>query len=257
MLDISRTMKRITIALCLLIPSSCSVNAFSFTSSLVGNNRHAEKSFRRNNVVTQMSSTVKEKNEIHHVMSNRQDLDNTEEVVPMLSEPSTGMELEFLDSSMLQKSEPTTKFLQGLQDTNWFEPLAWRGVILILCALWGSNFAAAKLVMAEPGVDSSLYALARFTVAAAALLPGAVGAMKKADMDWETVKGGLICGSWVAFGYLGQTVGLLTTTASKSCVICSMHCVFVAALAEYWRVSNSDTDDTKYDTFLVPTFPFF
>lgn len=134
----------------------------------------------------------------------------------------------------------------------WFEPLAWRGVILILCALWASNFAAAKLVMAEPGVDSSLYALARFGVAAAALAPGAIGAAKRANMDWETIKGAAICGSWVALGYLGQTLGLLTTTASKSCVICSMHCVFVAVIAELWRVQRSEVE-TKFNlTRLLP-----
>lgn len=126
----------------------------------------------------------------------------------------------------------------------WVEPLAWRGVIMVLCALWASNFAAAKLVMNEPGVDSTLYAVTRFSVAALALLPGAIA--KRDTLDWETVKASAICGSWVAFGYLGQTFGLMTTTASRSCVICSLHCVFVAALAEYWRVTKS-VKDTKYD----------
>jgi drug/metabolite transporter (DMT)-like permease len=166
---------------------------------------------------------------------------------PEIKNTSTFDDAELIEASSLQKSETSL-----LEDADWFEPLAWRGVILILCALWASNFAVAKLVMAEPGVDSSLYALARFSVAALALAPGAYGAVKKADMEWETVKGGIICGCWVAFGYLGQTVGLLTTTASKSCVICSMHCVFVAAIAEYWRVSRSAVE-TKYDTMrLLP-----
>lgn len=132
-------------------------------------------------------------------------------------------------------------------ENGWLEPLAWRGVILLLCALWASNFAAAKLVMGEPGVDSGLYALARFGVAATALAPGAINAAKRANvMDLETFKASLICGSWVAFGYLGQTLGLLTTTASKSCVICSMHCVFVAVIAELWRVQRSQAE-TKFD----------
>ena len=144
---------------------------------------------------------------------------------------------------------PPQDTLSSFMDSmpGWFEPAAWRGVIVILCALWGSNFAAAKLVMAEPGVDSSLYAVARFGVAAAALAPGAIGSLKRANLDWETTKGALQCGSWVAFGYLGQTVGLLTTTASRSCVICSMHCVFVAVIAEYWRVSRSEAP-TEFDT---------
>ena len=40
-------------------------------------------------------------------------------------------------------------------------------------------------------------------------------------------------------GYLGQLLGLLTTTASRSCVICSLHCVFVAIIAEWMRVKNA------------------
>jgi drug/metabolite transporter (DMT)-like permease len=148
----------------------------------------------------------------------------------------------------------STKQRQQFQDTpqnslvlpGWFESAAWRGVIIVLCALWASNFAAAKLVMAEPGVDSSLYALSRFGVAAAVLAPFAIASSKRANMDWDTMKQALICGSWVAFGYLGQTLGLLTTTASKSCVICSMHCVFVAAVAELWRVQNANKE-TKFN----------
>jgi len=30
--------------------------------------------------------------------------------------------------------------------------LLWRGVVVVLCALWASNFAAIKLVVAEPGM---------------------------------------------------------------------------------------------------------
>lgn len=129
-------------------------------------------------------------------------------------------------------------------ETNLIEDVAWRGVILILCGLWASNFACAKLVMAEPGVDSSLYAVARFGIAAAALAPGAIA--NKARMDLGTLKNAVICGSWVAFGYLGQTFGLLTTTSSRSCVICSMHCVFVAVIAEYWRVSNESSSNFDF-----------
>jgi len=118
----------------------------------------------------------------------------------------------------------------------------WRAVIVVLCALWASNFAVAKLVMGVDGVDSSLYALSRFSVAAFALAPFALKRWKNANMDAETLKTSIVCGSWVAFGYLGQTLGLLTTTASKSCVICSMHCVFVATVAEVWRVQKANEE---------------
>jgi drug/metabolite transporter (DMT)-like permease len=125
--------------------------------------------------------------------------------------------------------------------------------------------------MAEPGVDSSLYALSRFGVAVTSLAPFAIRSVAKAQnsagiddepmIDLETLKSAILCGSWVAFGYLGQTVGLLTTTASKSCVICSMHCVFVALIAEVWRVEkvskealiDNNTDTAQFDVSqLIP-----
>ena len=124
--------------------------------------------------------------------------------------------------------------------------LLWRGVVLVLCALWASNFAAAKLIMGEPGVDSSLYTVSRFSVAALALIPGSISAVRRGAIDWETARGAAVCGSWVSFGYLGQTLGLLTTTASRSCVICTLHCVFVAAVAEFVRVARSKVD-SKFD----------
>lgn len=131
------------------------------------------------------------------------------------------------------------------------EGLFWKGSVVLLCALWASNFPMAKLIMSEPGVDSSLYALTRFSVAALALTPGAISATRKTGMDWETFKGAVVCGSWVSFGYLGQTLGLMTTTASKSCVICSLHCVFVAAIAEWLRMNKAQDANaltgTNYD----------
>lgn len=136
--------------------------------------------------------------------------------------------LEFADTSMIKDD-----------NSKLFELVLWRVVVVGMCAFWASNFAAAKLVMAEPGVDSSLYALSRFSVAALALLPGALAAIKRGVLDMETARGAAICGAWVAFGYLGQTLGLLTTTASRSCIICTMHCVFVAIVAEWLRVSRS------------------
>jgi len=121
--------------------------------------------------------------------------------------------------------------------------LLWRGVVVVLCALWASNFAAGKLVLGVDGVDSSLYAVSRFGLAALALVPGSIAAVRNGAIDWATARGAAVCGSWVAFGYLGQTLGLLTTTASRSCVICSMHCVFVAIIAELTRISRLSSED--------------
>ena len=117
--------------------------------------------------------------------------------------------------------------------------LFWRGVVVILCALWASNFACAKVVLDQPGVDASLFAVARFSVAALSLAPGAIGAARKGMISWETARGAIICGSWVAFGYMGQLIGLMTTTPSRACVICSLNCIFVAIVAELMRVNST------------------
>lgn len=161
---------------------------------------------------------------------------------------STSSSTSLLTATQERQSQPSPSE-ETLDLPGWFEPLAWRAVIIVLCALWASNFAAAKLVMAEPGVDSSLYALSRFAVAVTSLAPFAIRSWasnrdntlpgSEPMMDLATLKESIACGSWVAFGYLGQTLGLLTTTASKSCVICSMHCVFVALVAELWRVQRA------------------
>ena len=173
-------------------------------------------------------------------------------------------------SAQTQLPEPSLP--HSPSEENWLEPIVWRGVIVVLCALWASNFAAAKLVMAEPGVDSALYALSRFGVAVTSLTPFAIRSVMKAQdsgesngapmIDLDTLKEAIVCGSWVAFGYLGQTLGLLTTTASKSSVICSMHCVFVAIIAEFWRVQKAtedsaieNDDSTRFDFMQVlPAF---
>lgn len=118
------------------------------------------------------------------------------------------------------------------------EGLFWRGVVVVLCALWASNFACTKVVLAQ-GVDASTFAVARFSVAALSLLPGSINSIQKGNISWETARGAIACGSWVAFGYMGQLIGLLDTTPSRSCVICSLNCIFVAIIAEFMRVNSA------------------
>jgi hypothetical protein len=113
-----------------------------------------------------------------------------------------------LQSSSEQDAEAIVDAKSTTSSSTSSSPLAalgWRAVIVALCAFWASNFAVAKMVMSVDGVDSSLYALSRFTVAATALAPFAISGWKKANMDAETLRTSIICGSWVAFGYLGQT----------------------------------------------------
>ena len=118
------------------------------------------------------------------------------------------------------------------------EGLFWRGVVVVLCALWASNFACTKVVLAQD-VDASTFAVARFSLAALSLLPGSINSIRKGNISWETARGAIACGSWVAFGYMGQLIGLMDTTPSRSCVICSLNCIFVAIVAEFMRVNSA------------------
>mmetsp|Transcript_4940 Transcript_4940/g.11780 ORF Transcript_4940/g.11780 Transcript_4940/m.11780 type:complete len:394 (+) Transcript_4940:43-1224(+) len=174
---------------------------------------------------------------------------STQEEIPIISPLSTTLDESITQNDLVEQLESSQ---QTSTLSNDLPELAWKGVILVLCALWASNFSATKLVVSQPGVDASMYSVARFGVAAAALAPGAIATLKKSKVDMETLWEAVVCGSWVAFGYLGQTLGLMTTTASKSCVICSLNCVFVAVVAEVWRVSRSNVE-TKFDfTRMIP-----
>lgn len=104
-------------------------------------------------------------------------------------------------------------------------PWFWRLVIWLLCMVWATNFAVIKEITAQPGVTTELYAVSRFTVAALAMAPGVLSISSPAIL-LRAVE----CGAWVAFGYMGQAIGLMTTTAAKSCFICSLNVVFVALI---------------------------
>ncbi|OLP83389.1 hypothetical protein AK812_SmicGene35847 [Symbiodinium microadriaticum] len=113
----------------------------------------------------------------------------------------------------------TEEWLSSLP--NW----VWRGVILVLCMLWATNFAVIKEITAQPGVTTQMYAVSRFTVAAGLLSPWISQASSP-----KVLARAVECGAWIAFGYIGQAVGLMTTTASKSCFICTLNVVFVSLI---------------------------
>lgn len=134
------------------------------------------------------------------------------------------------------------------------EGLFWRGVVVIICALWASNFACTKVIL-DQNVDASTFAVARFSIAALSLLPGSINSVRNGNMSWETACGALVCGAWVAFGYMGQLIGLLDTTPSRSCVICSLNCIFVAIVSEFMRVNSANEKGYSSDFELKKLVP--
>ncbi|MGA2231452.1 MAG: DMT family transporter [Tepidisphaeraceae bacterium] len=94
------------------------------------------------------------------------------------------------------------------------------GVVLLLVAtaIWGSSFAAMKLVL--PGAPASLVNLGRFAIAAIALAPFA----RRDARLWAR---GAELGAWLFAGYATQIVGLNETSMDRSAFITSLAVVFV------------------------------
>jgi len=99
----------------------------------------------------------------------------------------------------------------------------WRAAILGMTILWGSNFAVIRAVESTGGVEvpSSVFASIRFVMATLSLLPFMSGGSPSA------IGNGFGVGLLVALGYIGQAIGLETTTAEKAAFICALQVVFV------------------------------
>ena len=85
--------------------------------------------------------------------------------------------------------------------------LIYKGMLLVVAILWGSNFGALKY-LDTCGVEVSLLTSMRFLLASVALLPFLVG------KGWGVLKAGLEVGLWVTLGYITQAIGLETTDVS-------------------------------------------
>ncbi len=82
--------------------------------------------------------------------------------------------------------------------------LVYKGMLLIVAMLWGSNFGALKY-LDTCGVDISLLTAMRFLLASVALLPALWG------KGFGVLKAGMEVGLWVTLGYITQAIGLETT----------------------------------------------
>jgi drug/metabolite transporter (DMT)-like permease len=105
------------------------------------------------------------------------------------------------------------------------KPTERRGVgtalLLFAIALWGSSFAAMKLIL--PGAPEAAINLGRFAVAAAALAPFA----RLGRRLWTR---GAELGLWLFIGYATQLIGLRRTSMDRSAFITSMAVVIVPVL---------------------------
>lgn len=106
----------------------------------------------------------------------------------------------------------------------------WKTVMLGICIVWATNFAIIKEVFASlpDGVlDPSLYVAIRFTIAALIMAPGAIGSFGNRKL----VRNGVLASLCVFTGYIGQAIGIMTSTANKCAFFCSLNSIWVALLS--------------------------
>jgi drug/metabolite transporter (DMT)-like permease len=145
--------------------------------------------------------------------------------------PTIGIASAFEIGAKLDATESVTDSGQftGLNEKGSAQ---WRAVVLGICVLWSTNFVVVKEIFnAVPSIDPSLYAAIRFSLAAIVMIPRLLGNVN----NKELVVSSMTIGLSVFFGYLGQAVGLMTTTANRSSFICSLNVVFVALLSSFLK----------------------
>ena len=98
----------------------------------------------------------------------------------------------------------------------------WRLMVVLLCMLWSTNFAVIKTILNVPGMDASLYLATRFGIASLLLLPKTIQSFNNKDLMIK----GMSIGFCIFLAYVGQAIGLETSTANKSAFICSMNVVW-------------------------------
>jgi hypothetical protein len=112
------------------------------------------------------------------------------------------------------------------EDPNQSEIWVARGILLLVAAIWGTNFPAVKYLedlCFHPPCNHfpSEAAFARFGIAALVSFPLLINQRK------DVIMAGLECGFWITLGYVTQAIALSTISAGKCAFICSLTVVFV------------------------------
>lgn len=106
-----------------------------------------------------------------------------------------------------------------------------RGILLLVAAIWGTNFASVKYLETlcfHPPCNhpASEFAFARFGLAAVISLP--LLFRQRADVVWA----GMECGLWITLGYVSQALALADNISSGKCAfICSLTVVVVPVMS--------------------------
>lgn len=106
-------------------------------------------------------------------------------------------------------------------------------ILVFVSFLWGVTFVVVKSALAD--ASALVFLALRFSLATlllAGLFRFRPGSLNGFRAEW---RGGAICGCFLFLGYALQTVGLLTTSASKSAFLTGLFIVLVPILASVLR----------------------
>lgn len=105
--------------------------------------------------------------------------------------------------------------------------LLWSLALVAVCVVWGSGFTVVKIAMSE--ADPVVFVALRFVIASCALGLLSIGRFHK--MTLNMVMAGFFLALPVSVGFLTQTIGLNSTTASNAGFITGMSVIFTPILA--------------------------
>jgi drug/metabolite transporter (DMT)-like permease len=99
------------------------------------------------------------------------------------------------------------------------------GSLLVVAAVWGATFVTVKDAISE--IDPLSFLTWRFGLSAVALV---VILRRPLRASRKTVTVGIVLGLLLGVGYIGQTLGLRTTTVTNAAFITSLYCVMTPIL---------------------------
>lgn len=111
----------------------------------------------------------------------------------------------------------------------------WRMCILMITIFWATNFPIIKLLYASvPGMSASLYYALRFPLASMMFIPAIMAKKHNSKLIFKSV----VCGIVISLSYIGQGIGIRTSTADKAAFACCMQIVWVAILVSIisWKL---------------------
>ena len=121
-----------------------------------------------------------------------------------------------------------------------------RLILVVVSAFYGTNFGCVKIL--GEGLDPSVAAVLRFSLAALVFLPSLLKVIKTKP---QLVRGGLEVGAYNALGYWTQASALVTTSASTVAFICSLAVIVVPILDTIFPKKST----TKNEAWYAPLLP--